>query len=121
MRQVACTALSGTNAATKNGSKIDARQLFNASFQVVNADIDLDGTVKIQASNDNPPNGAVASSFTPTNWSDVPSASVAVSNGVPAAGFISLTNMSYTWLRVVLTVTTPGTSTTTVLLNAQGV
>jgi hypothetical protein len=121
MRQVACTALSAADDVARLGGKIDARQLYSASFQIIISDTDLDGNVIIQASNDNPPNGAMIESFTPTNWSDIPSATTVVTNGVPAAFFINLSNMSYTFVRAKLgTPGTPGTGTIVVKMNAQG-
>lgn len=121
MRQISTIILNAANTGTQTGSTIDARQLFNASFQIINGDSTAAGTVKIQASNDNPPNGAIAASFTPTNWGDVPSASTTLTAGVPAAAFIRVIDMDFTWVRAVFTETTPGTTTIQVSMNAQGV
>ncbi len=120
MRQVPFTALSALDDVTRNGAKIDARQLYNACFQVLFSDTDAAGTVKIQASNDAPPNGAMTADFTPTHWGDITSATVTVTAGVPTAAFIRLPDLCFTWVRAVFTQTTPGTGTVTVLMNAQG-
>lgn len=85
------------------GAAIDVGQVISASFQVVSNSSDAAGTVKIQMSNDNPgPNGkAVQGNFVPTNWTDVTSATIAVSSGAGPA--LILATVCYRWLRVVYT------------------
>ncbi len=106
------------NSASINGSAINASQLINASFQTINSDTDVEGTVKIQASNDLPPAGQLAP-FTPTNWSDIPNATSAVAAGVGPV--IVLQNMAYQFVRAVFTKTVDGTGTMSVTMNAQGI
>lgn len=118
MRNVCVTALSAADDVSRTGAKIDANQLINASFQPVFSDVDAAGSVKVQASND-PTLGVPRDTFTPTNWSDVPNASAAVVAGV--APMIVLQNMSFSWIRVVFTQTSPGTGAVTVNMNAVGV
>ncbi len=106
------------NSASINGSAINASQLINASFQTINTDTDVAGTVKIQASNDLPPQGQL-SPYTPTNWSDVPNATSAVVAGIGPV--IILQNMAYQFVRAVFTKSVEGTGTMSVTMNAQGV
>ena len=119
MRQVNVQVLSGSDAATVLGSTIDANQLYNASFHLLVGDATAAGTFKIQASNDICPVGQQASQFTPTNWVDIPNASVTQAAATQQA-IIQLNNMSYRWLRAVWTKTTSGTTTVTVNLFAVG-
>ena len=121
MRNVCCTIFSASDVDSSNGMKVDANQLVSASFQVIITDTDLDGTIKIQASNDpQVPSGSARSTFTPTNWSDIPNASVTVTDGVPSAGLIVIPNMAFSWIRAVVTQTTPGSGIATVNMNALG-
>jgi hypothetical protein len=121
MRNVCVNIFSASDADSSNGSKIDANQLVSASFAVRISDTDLDGTIKIQASNDQITSGTPRANFTPTNWVDIPDASVTVTNGVPSASLIVIPNMCFSWVRAVLTQTTPGTGTANVDMNALGV
>lgn len=121
MRQECITILSASDVADVNGGKIDSSQLVNASFQARWSDIDLIGTIKIQASNDPVPNGATRSQFTPTNWTDIPNATIAIAGGSVGSGFIILQNMAFSYIRAVLLAGTPGTGTAVVNMDAVGV
>lgn len=121
MRNVCQTIFSASDVGSTNGSQVDANQLVSASFQVRISDTDLAGTIKIQASNDPITSGSARMNFTPTNWSDIPNASVTVTAGVPSAGIILIPNMAFSWIRVSLTQTTPGSGTAVVNMNALGI
>jgi len=120
MRNTNITILSGADTGNVTGSSIDANQLVSASFQVVTGDVTAAGTVKIQMSNDVCGYGNVAANFTPTNWTDIASASVAVASGV-AANPIVINQMCFRWIRAVYTRTSGGSTTITVQMNALGV
>lgn len=114
MKQTNPTLLSGAATADVTGAGIPAQNLIQGSFQIVTGDSAVAGTVKVQASNDQNPSGDYdAGSFTPTNWSDIPSATSTVAAGV--GPLILLTSMSYRFIRVVFTRTG---GTTTIKVNA---
>lgn len=118
MRNAQVPIMTGTDVATKNGTAIDAGQVVSASFQITFSDTDIDGTLKLQACNDrvdnrNATNGQLV------NWSDIPSASSTVTNGV--AAMIVIPNMAFSFIRAVLTATTPGTGTVTVNMNSLSI
>lgn len=117
MRITNAVIATGANTGSVTGSAIDSNQLYQASFQVVNGDVTAVGTVKIQMSNDVCTQNA--NNFTPTNWTDIASASVAVAAGV-AANPIEIANMKYRWIRAVYTRTSGGSTTISVQMNAQG-
>lgn len=119
MKTVNANVLSGADTASINGPSIVADQLVSASFQAVFADTTAAGAIQIQASNDIPPAGNVPSAFTPSHWSNIPSATAAVVAGV--APIITLPQICYRWLRVSYASTTAGTSTMSVNLFAFGV
>lgn len=101
--------------ASFNGSAIDGEQVYAASFVGVFSDGATAGTLKIQASNDNPPANNMAP-FVPTNWVDVPNTSTAVAGG--ASVLITIANSPYRWLRIVWT-RTAGAGTVQVYMNLQ--
>lgn len=111
MKYVNNDVLSALDNTSRTSAKIDASQLCVASFQSVFGDTDAAGTVKIQMSNDVCPVGYLPDTFTPTTWSDIPSATSAITAGVGAPIKI---DVAYRWLRVVFTSTNPGASTITV-------
>jgi hypothetical protein len=117
MRNINSTILSGLNNATQTGQQIDSNQLINISFHLHVSDVTAAGTFKIQASNDVCPIGPTP--FTVTNWADIPSASVTQAAGTQDA-LITLSNVSYRWIRAVWTKTTSGSGTVTVNMNAAG-
>lgn len=116
MRQTQVQILSGSDASSVNGSKFDVNQAVSASFQIIVSDTDLDGTLKLQFSNQicTPQTDRV--NFVPTSWQDIPNASVVITNGVPASAIV-IPNMCFSYIRAVLTQTTPGTGTIQVLMN----
>lgn len=120
MRQVNTQVLSGADTATVTGAQIDANQLINASFHLLVGDATAAGTFKIQASNDICPVGQAAQNFVAANWVDIPNASVTQAAATQQA-LISLTDMSYRWVRAVWTKTTAGTTTVVVNMMAVGV
>ncbi len=122
MRQESILILSALDDVTRTGGKFDASQLVNMSFHVFASDAQVGGTVKIQASNDPVPTGALRNQFTPTNWVDIPNASItltAASGNVP--GLIILPNVAVGWIRAVFTQTTAGNGTIKVNMNGVGV
>jgi hypothetical protein len=120
MRNSNSIIMSGANTGNVTGQNVDAGQIVSASFQVVNGDATAVGTVKIQMSNDICTFGNVAASFTPTNWTDIASASVAVASGV-AANPIVISQMCFRWIRAVYTRTSGGSTTIAVQINSLGV
>lgn len=101
MKNVNAIVLSATSASSRNGSLIDANQIYQVSFQTVFAAVDAAGDLKIQMSNDMQPAGMIQNNFAPTNWSDIPNATAAVVSG--AAPPIILSIVSARWLRIVFT------------------
>lgn len=103
--------------ASVNSSKIDAASVIALSIQGVFTDVAATGTLKLQLSNDVCDFGNVASNFTPTNWTDITGASVAVAGTTPVA--ILLSTVSYRWIRVVW-IRTAGAGTFTVSVKSIG-
>lgn len=118
MRTQAIQILSGDDSTSVTGGKIDANQLYCASFIGVFADSAAFGTLKIQASNDPCGYGNVAMDFTPTNWVDIPNGSVVVPAG--SVVIIPRIELSYRWIRAVYTRTSGGSSTVTVYMDSLG-
>lgn len=74
------------------------------------------GTAKFQVSNDKPSDSIV--NFTPTNWFDLPNASVTFADsGTKGTASIGI---SHYWLRAVWTVSSASGATLTVVLHANG-
>ena len=117
MRNAQITIMTGTDVATKNGTAIDTGQVVSASFQISFSDTDIAGTVKLQACNDQVDN-RLSTNGQLVHWSDIPSASSTIVAGV--APMITIPNMVYSFIRAVLTATTPGTGTITVNMNSLG-
>lgn len=113
MKRTNPTVLSGAATGNVTGAAISASLLIQGSFQIVTGDAAVAGTVKIQMSNDQNPAGDYDAGFTPTNWSDIPSATSTVTAGVGAP--ILLTTMAYRFIRVVFT---RSAGTTTIIVNA---
>jgi hypothetical protein len=84
-------------AATINSAAIPSLNLFACSVQAVATGGSVAGTVKIQASNDVP----VASSAVPTDWNDIPSATVSVTGA--GAFLIPKLDLCYQYIRIVYT------------------
>jgi hypothetical protein len=119
MKNINCIALSAVDTSSQNGGAIDANQLICASFQAVFADITAVGTVKVQASNDINTTGYNSNNFSPTNWSDISGATVAVSAG--GVVLIPKFDLSYQWIRAVYTRTSGGSTTVVVNMNALSI
>lgn len=99
MKSAQINILSGLASVSTTGAAIDVNQAVSASFQVVTADTTAAGTVKLQMSNDIPT--SPRPNFTPTNWSDIPSATSTVVAGVGPSFIIA--NMAYSYIRAVFT------------------
>lgn len=111
MRYLRETLLSGANAAVNQTSAaVDCSYVIAASLQVVSTGTAA-GTVKLQASNDAPGPGS------PSNFTDIPSASVAVAGA--GSYLIPKLDISYQYIRAVYTFTS-GTGTITLNLKSIG-
>lgn len=119
MRNAQTTILSAADTATQTGSAIDTGQCFSASFQAIFGDVTAVGVVKIQYSNDNPAVSGYRNSFTPTNWTDIPSATMTVTAGVSTGLLIPV--MSFSYIRAIYTRTSGGSTTVTVNMNISSV
>lgn len=118
MRYEALKVINAADASTNQTSAaIDTNQIINMSVQGVFSSATLNGTLKIQASNDPCPGGSFRNQFTPTNWVDIPNASASVTSG--ASVCIPLQNIAYGYIRVVYTASS-GTGTVTALASLVG-
>lgn len=123
MRNLVTTIASASDATSFNGAAVDTNQTFSASFQFSMTDSASAGTVKIQASNDNPASTGASGptpTFIPTNWSDIPSASVTYTAST-TQGIILVPVMSFRYIRAVFTQTTAGSGTMTINMCSQSV
>jgi hypothetical protein len=94
------------------GAAINVGQVVSASFQIICSDADLDGTLKIQMSNDRPTDG--------TQMPFIPNASSTITNGVGDP--IVIYQMCFQYIRASLgTPGTPGSGTISVKMNTVGV
>lgn len=93
---------------------LDSSYLFATSAQAVATGSPV-GVLKLQFSNDHA--FASPNNQTPTNWSDIPNATVSIS----AAGVFAIprTELCYQWIRAVYTFTS-GTGAITVETNSLG-
>ncbi len=119
MRNVNKTVLQGSDLSDQIGDQIDANQIISGSFHFFFGDITVDGTVKIQGSNDLYPGYIQASTFVVTNWVDIPNCDAPVVNGESI--IIPIAQMAYRWVRPVFLRTGGGSSTVTCNMNAMGV
>jgi len=113
MRQVNDNIIPVRTAASVNSAAIPALNLFNCSAQIATTGAGA-GTLKLQASNDMA--GMDGNPGLPSNWSDIPSASVVVSGA--GAFLIPKTDLCYQWVRVVYT--NSGSGTISVVFKALG-
>ena len=111
MRQVNDNIIPVQAAVTITTAAIPALNLFYMSAQIA-ATGSAAGTLKFQASNDVP----VAANAVPTNWSDIPSATVSVSGS--GAYLIPKTDVCYEWVRLVYA--NSGAGTISVVFKAIG-
>lgn len=111
MRFVECTPINGqSGGADYNSAAIDSSYLMSVSAQAILSGVTAPaGTVKLQFSND---------SANPSNWSDIPSATVSTNSNAVFA--IAKTDLAYRWIRAVYLHSTSSTGTVTVNLNAIG-
>lgn len=109
---LSAVAVSSTTAYTSDA--IDAQLLVSASVQVITTGT-ATGAAKLQMSNDQ--TSAQNVKFTPTNWTDIASATASIT----AAGSVLIpkTDLSYRWIRVVYTNAT-NTGTLSVQVNGIG-
>jgi hypothetical protein len=112
MRQLNDNIVTVQAAASVNSAAIPSENLLYISAQLA-ATGSAAGTMKLQASNDNT-NGE--DNTVPTNWSDIPSATVSVSGA--GAFLIPITNLCYQYVRVVYT--NSGTGTISIVIKAIG-
>lgn len=105
---------------TTTSSAIDAGNIYSASVQGVSTGSATTGTLKLQGSNDMPASGAPypTNGFTPTNWTDIASATVNFSGAT--TGLVPVTNICHQFLRVVFTPTAAGVQAITCLADAAG-
>lgn len=97
-----------------NSSAVYSGYMVTASVQAVTTGTAV-GTLKLQYSNDP---GSPLERTVPANWSDVPSASVAVSSaGTYAIGKLDI---SYNWLRLAFTYTSGAGNITTAYIHGFG-
>lgn len=111
MRQVNDTIIPSQAAGSVTTAAIPALNLLYMSATLVSTGAGAAGTLKMQASNDEPADGSA-----PTNWADIPSATVAVSGA--GTVLIPKTDLCYQWVRFVYT--NSGTGTIMVKFKAIG-
>lgn len=116
MHNVNCNILSDVDTASVNGIQVDANQLVSASFQCYFGDASAVGVFKIQMSNDICNDRYQPNTLVVTHWTDIPSATAAITAG--ASAVITIPNMAYRWVRAVYTSTSGGSSTISVNMNA---
>lgn len=119
MRYVVATALNAADTASVDGAAIDSNQLISASFQAIFGDATAAGTVKVQFSNDHATTAKGGWNGTPTNWTDIPSATATVTSGVCPGILIPV--MAFRWIRVVYTRSGGGSTAFTVNMMAMSV
>lgn len=114
MRKVNCNVLSGVDTGSVNGVAVDSNQLVSASFQIVFGDATAAGTFKIQGCNDIDTDGYQfpSGTFTPTNWTDIPSQVATIASG--ASAILTIANMSYRFVRAVYVSGSGGSTTVSV-------
>lgn len=117
MKFTNCTVLSAPDNASANGIQIEASQLYAASFHAHFGDNTAAGTIKLQASNDLCEVFYLPSTFTVTNWVDIPNQSATITSG--ASALLTLTTCTYRWLRVVYTSSSGGSTTVNITMFAE--
>lgn len=114
MRNLCTQVINAANATTKTSSAVNSNQLVSLSVHAYNTDATAAGTLKVQASNE-----LLYSPNTPTHWVDVPSATATMAANTP--GLVTIPNMTYQWVRVVYTQTTPGSGNVVVSINGLSI
>ncbi len=116
MRAINAPIMTALSAAVSQASAaVPTSQVFYISVQAVVTGTSS-GTLKLQFSND-PCEGVKVP--VPTNWIDIPSASVTIT-GTPGAFGISKTELSYRFIRAVYTFNNAASGTITVTINGMG-
>lgn len=119
MRNVNKTVLSGSNLIDQIGEQIDTNQIISGSFHFFFGDNTVNGTVKMQGSNDLYPGYILASTFVVTNWVDIPNCDAPVVNGESI--LVPMLQMAYRWVRPIFVYGSGGSSTVTCNMNAMGI
>jgi hypothetical protein len=102
MRQINDPIIPLRTAASVTTAAIPSLNLFCCSVQI-SATGSAGGTLVLQASNDD----SEAAGFVPTNWSNIPGATIAVTGA--GAFLIPKTDLCYQWVRLIYTNTGTGT------------
>lgn len=105
------------NDGDKQSAAIDASQIYAMSIVGTYSDGAAAGTLKLQGSNDVPPDTVAPPAFVPTNWADIAGGSIAVTAGGTMAA--EKTSLCFRWVRVAW-VRSAGAGTFTVRMNTQG-
>lgn len=117
MRSINSQILTGVDASVSGVSAaIAASQIFYISVQAVMTGTSS-GTLKLQFSND--PCEGQQPTASPTNWIDIPSATVTLTGTAGAFG-IAKTDLSYRFIRAVYTKNNGSAGTITVTINGMG-
>jgi len=106
--------MNSPDTASQTSLAYDVGQAVSASFVAAFGDTSVSGTIQIQASNDIP-NARYLDTFVPTNWANIPNASSTVTAGV--ANAILIPNMCFSYVRVIFTHSSGGSSTILVNMN----
>lgn len=113
---VPVTMINDVDTSTITGSAVFCGQFFAGSFTSTFGDTAANGTIKIQASNENAPRGNQANYIPSTaSWNDIPNATSTIVSGVGTAIILSTLNFQY--IRAVYTRSSGGSSTIQVLGN----
>jgi len=114
MRQVNEINIAAQSAASVNGGAVPALNLFKASVQMVCTGAAA-GTLVLQASNDDLTT-LPGSAQVPTNWTNIPSATVSISGA--GTYLIPATDICYQYIRA--SYTNSGSGTIAVVIKALG-
>lgn len=114
MKYAPIIAISNAAVASGNSVAIPAENLWAVSAQAISTGT-VAATVKLQASDDNV---VIGTGQVPTNWSDIPSATVSVTSG-GGAFLIPKTDLCYQWIRINVS-STSGTGNLQVNVKVSG-
>lgn len=115
MRNAQINILSASDTINLTGSAYDVGQVVSASFHAYYDDATIAGTLKLQASNQTSYRREI---YTPTEWVDIPNATVNTTAG--SSGLITISSMAYSYIRAVFTVTSTGVQTIAVVADVSG-
>lgn len=113
MRTESISIISGDSAADITGTAKSLDQVINLSVLLTCSASSVVGVLKFQVSND-APNTMPRTSFTPTNWIDLPNGSFTVAAG--ESELLTLTNCAFSYMRAIWTRDSGGSTGT---INAQ--